>query len=427
MQGHLLFAACASLRTEPSNLSKLLCNVVQRFATMSQIPIVFHKPAGSRSQVLASQNSSLSARHRSPDLVESDKLPGTRSWNLAKGRRPPLQNRPRSLGELSEVSRTSSTTELGKQYKSWASSRADEARSRLEHNASELRWRHARQTYRQTKKQYEIAIDPYKNNAITSTPKLANLRELFELDRAFLEDQAIEFTRRRQNLEVVQQILQRNEMLFMEAARQTMQPDPYIVQSTYSDSQATHALPYDGNARLASPSLQIDSRLTDFYDKEAQMNISGERLADLNYDYNEALWMRQSRVDRGETLSVTDDDFEAQFELERIKTVQALDRATKEVEDSKAVCDAAGIDVEAHRSNVEDHDDATLTDAQFARQEQYQLPFQETTSHMPKEAFDNAETIEDISSDHASDTLVEPLREIQGDDRLNKWIESLSA
>jgi len=80
-----------------------------------------------------------------------------------------------------------------------------------------------------------------------------------------------------------------------------------------------------------------------------------------------------------------------------------------------------------------------LADAQFARQDEYQLPFQEFTSLMPQAAFENAETIENPPSDHASDTLVGSqheekadevvgsLHEEKSDDRLHKWFESLTA
>ena len=389
----------------------------------------------SRSQFLALQNSSLAARFPVLELGASTKPNESRSWDFAIDR-PPLINRPRSLGELSQVSRTSSTVDLGKQFKSWASVRAEEARLRGEFNAAEHRWRRAKQTYQRTRQQYEKAIDPSKTSVDPSSKELANLRELFELDRAYLETQAAEVSRRKKTLEEVQQDLQNNETLFMEAARRTVQPDSLRTRSPTIFSPETTFLPHDGISR-SEP--QLDDRLTKLYDKEAQANIFGERLADLKYDYNEALDTREYRRDHDETLSTTDDQFEATFEDQRAKVFQDLEETTKEVQELRAACEAAGLDVEAHRSNVIDHDDTALADAQFARQDEYQLPFQEFTSLMPQAAFENAETIENPPSDHASDTLVGSqheekadevvgsLHEEKSDDRLHKWFESLTA
>jgi hypothetical protein len=377
---------------------------------------------GSRSQVLASQHSSLLARNPLLELGAST----SRSRSLPTNR-PTLKNRPRSLGALSQVSQTSSNVELGKQYKSWASARAQEARLRAEFNEAELRWRRAKQTYQRTRKQYEKAIDPSKTNVDPSSQELANLRELFGLDRAYLETQAVEVTRRKQTLEAVQRDLQHNETRFIEAARQTMQPELFRAPSPMILPPEVSMIIYDGMGKPELPIPQLDGRLTRYYEKEAQANIFGERLADLNYDYNEALTAREFRRDHDEALSTTDEQFEAGFRQDRAKVEKDLDDATEQVRELKAACDSAGLDVEAHRSNVVDSDDTVLTDAQFTRQEEYQLPFQESTSLMPQAAFDSAETIEDPPSDHASDTFIDSLPGTKTDDRLNKWIESLTA
>lgn len=375
---------------------------------------------GSRSQFLASQYSSRAARYPSPELGASTKALESRSWTFAVDRPAPI-NRRRSLGELSQVSRTSSTVDLGKQYKSWASARAEEAKLRAEFNASELRWRRAKQTYLRTRKQYEKAIDPSKTSVDPSSNTLANLRELFELDRAYLETQAVEVTRRRKTLEEVQQDLQNNVTLFMEAARRTMQQDPYRALSPMVISPEVPMMPHNGIER-SEP--QLDSRLTKLYEKEAQANIFGERLADLEYDYNAALDSREYRRDHDEPLSTTDEQFEATIEQERVKILQGLDEATKEVIEMKAICDAAGLDVEAHRSNVADPDNSALTDASFARQEDFQLPF----AIKPQAAFEDAEIVEKPPSDHGSDTFVDPLHHgSQPNDRLHQWFETLAA
>ena len=180
-------------------------------------------------------------------------------------------------------------------------------------------------------------------------------------------------------------------------------------------------MPHNGIER-SEP--QLDSRLTTLYEKEAQANIFGERLADFEYDYNAALDSREYRRDHDEPLSTTDEQFEATIEQERGKILQGLDEATKEFEEMKAICDAAGLDIEAHRSNVVDHDDTALTDAQIARQEGFQLPF----DIMPQAAFEDAEIVEKPPSDHGSDTFVDPLHhESQPNDRLHQWFETLAA
>lgn len=378
---------------------------------------------GSRSQFLASRHSPHAARYPSPELGVTTKALESRSRTFAVDR-PTLVNRPRSLGDLSQVSGTSSTVDLGKQYKSWASARVEEARLRTEFNASELQWRRAKQAYQRTKKQYEKAIDPSKTSVDPSSSTLANLRELFELDRAYLETQAVEVTRRRKTLEDVQQNLQNNETLFMEAARRTMQPQPLRALSPIVISPEVSMMAHNGNGR---PEPQLDDRLTRLYEKEAQASIFGERLADLEYDYNAALDSREYRRDHDEPLSTTDEQFEATIEQERVKILKDLGEATEEVEEMKAICDAAGLDIEAHRSNVVDHDNDALTDAQLARQEEYRHPFDESTSLMPQAAFEDAEFIEKPPSDHGSDTFIESLHESQPDERLNQWFESLTA
>lgn len=272
----------------------------------------------------------------------------SRSWTFAVDR----PKRRHSLGELSQKSRTSSAVDLGKEYKNLASARAKEANLRADLNASELRWRRAKQTYLRTRGQYEKAIDPSKTTVDPSSSTLANLRKLFEVDRAYLETQAVEVTRQRKTFEQVQLVLQNNESRFVEAARQMMQLDPFHAPSPMVIFTEVSTRPHNGNEGNGRPEAQLDNRSTNLYEEKAQADIFGERLADLEYDYNAAFDSRNLRRDHDEPLCIADEQFEATIEQEQMKILQDLDKANEKVEEMRAICDVAGL-----RSNVADHDD----------------------------------------------------------------------
>lgn len=151
------------------------------------------------------------------------------------------------------------------------------------------------------------------------------------------------------------------------------------------------------------------------------MNIYGEQLADFNYDHWTVLADRERRIDQEETLSVPDENFQADADPRREIITQALDKAIEDADELKAQCEAAGLDLDPYRRNIWDLDDTALSQAEMEHRTEYRKTFEAALASVPPEAFENAELVLATPSDNGSepDEFIEPSR------RVRSWVESV--
>jgi hypothetical protein len=89
-----------------------------------------------------------------------------------------------------------------------------------------------------------------------------------------------------------------------------------------------------------------------YFEWAKKVAVYGEQLADHNYDYWDSRAWRELRKDQGETLSTTDEDFEAEAQRRRDVIVKCLDEAIDKADQLKADCESRGIDL-GRNSSVE--------------------------------------------------------------------------
>jgi hypothetical protein len=125
--------------------------------------------------------------------------------------------------------------------------------------------------------------------------------------------------------------------------------------------------------------------LGEYFQVAAEVQILGERLADHNYEYWDAVAGREYLEDQDEVLSIPNEVFEKGYHEERTSITQQLDNAIKEADRLYAECGKQGIDVEANRMARRDDQDASNNEAE------YQQIFEASLDVIPEEAFKNAE------------------------------------
>lgn len=160
----------------------------------------------------------------------------------------------------------------------------------------------------------------------------------------------------------------------------------------------------------------------DYFKWAADVNIYGEQLADHNYDYWTSLDDRERRQDQDETLSITDEEFEADAQRRREIITKALDEAIDKADRLEAECKSLGIDLNPQKRNIWDLEDIALSKAETEARAEYRQTFEAAFAHVPPEAFENAELVLASPSEHGSDN---------GDcsapsEHIENWVENLS-
>jgi hypothetical protein len=110
--------------------------------------------------------------------------------------------------------------------------------------------------------------------------------------------------------------------------------------------------------------------LKQYFQIAAEVQNLGERLADHNYEYWDAVAMRELKEDQDEVLSIPDKEFEKLHHDERRTITQQLDDAIKEA------------------NRMARRDDPGASD-----EAEYQHIFQDPLDLIPVEAFKNAEIV----------------------------------
>jgi gas vesicle protein len=87
----------------------------------------------------------------------------------------------------------------------------------------------------------------------------------------------------------------------------------------------------------------------EYFDKKGDAGICLERLQELDVDHQEGLTQREFIKDRGDTLEVPDEEFEATYLASRKELVRDLDATQAVVEELEQRCIAAGLSIEPCR------------------------------------------------------------------------------
>jgi hypothetical protein len=306
---------------------------------------------------------------------------------------------------------------------------------------SKTTWQQLRTRYRKSRKQYESAIDPFRP---TSTD-IAALRESLAYHQQALEAHSDKIRTLRQTQDAahkaldnclkvlsgpppsqffgfpyrptlpasVSQHLERSVSVESQTAVNSSTNTVIISaqsSNTFSttDEATTHAaadMVTAGREVPATPSPHNTTMfpnqpalLQRYFQVAAEVQILGERLADHNYEYWDAVAGREYREDQDEVLSIPDEEFEKGYHEERTSITQRLDDAIKEADGLYAECENQGIDVEANRMARRDDQDASNNEAE------YQQIFEASLDLIPVEAFKNAEVVRGATPESDQET-----------------------
>jgi hypothetical protein len=163
--------------------------------------------------------------------------------------------------------------------------------------------------------------------------------------------------------------------------------------------------------------------LDKYLSRAADVSIFGERLAECNYEYWTAVSQREIRQDRDETLSVSEEDFERHWQIEKEIITRDLDSAIRDADELLAVCQKEGLLVESDGQDQWD-DDFVHPDVPDEEHRVTRSPSLEATvTEMPQALFDDAEVVRADPSDDES-MLQEKPKIV---DRVDTWMESVQA
>jgi hypothetical protein len=292
-------------------------------------------------------------------------------------------------------------------------------------------WNELLSQYQQGQLRYEVAVDPYKDDSTSS----AHPSEISTLRKRLMDNSTA--------LEAHFTIVRNIEREYREARtaldlefnhlRLIVPSNPQSITSNSAYSNTTYATKPDRRpswetsaSSMPDPTQNhmpdLEALREDYFKWAADVNIYGEQLADHNYDYWASLGDRERRQDQDETLSVTDEDFEADAQRRREIITKALDEAIEKADRLKAECKSLGIDLNPQRRSIWDLEDAALSEAETEARAEYRKTFEAALAHVPPEAFKNAELVLASASDHGSEGLEYPA----SSERIENWVENLS-
>lgn len=362
------------------------------------------------------------------DIGDRDREIATQS--IAFGRSP-LRHRHRSMGSLSQSAFARTMPHNGvstiEQFQHLEAARAQRTTLQYEFQAAKKRWKQTNKAYRKARSLYEkVALNPF-SETTSDRPDhdIAAIRSRLNRLQTDLESQCSNIRSIRQDLQTARTSVERGEQDFMELlGTQSQHPEPQGVADTLHliHNRRQSVDPVQGSYYYAPPLFPDDESLRDaYFSRAADVNIYGEQLVDFNYDHWTTLADRERRLDQEETLSVPDDEFQADAERRRELITQALDEAIKDADELKAKCEAAGLDLNPHRRNIWDLDDTALSQAEMEHRTEYRKTFEAALARVPPEAFENAELVLVTPSDNASepDVFIEPSR------RVKSWVDSV--
>jgi hypothetical protein len=330
---------------------------------------------------------------------------------------------------------------LVEQFKVWKECRAAATLNDEHLRLSKITWQQLRTRYRKSRKQYESAIDPFRP---TST-NIAALRESLANHQQALEVHSVKLRTLRQTQDAAQKALDDCARVLSGPPPSQFSGSPYWPTSpasvhqhlgrsvsvesqtavhsstdtvvisaqpcaTFSttDEATAHAVadmvtagrevPVTPSPHNTTMSPNQPALLEKYFQVAAEVQILGERLADHNYEYWDAVAGREYREDQDEVLSIPDEEFEKGYHEERTSITQRLDETIKEADRLYAECETQGIDVEANRMARRDDQDASNNEAE------YQQIFEASLDLIPVEAFKNAEVVRGATPESDQET-----------------------
>lgn len=315
---------------------------------------------------------------------------------------------------------------LNEKLKAIEASRAHKKTLRIELKTANRRLKVLRKAYHHSRASYDDAVDPFGSLKDTATSAqiasdIGILRERSDRDRQALEAHSIHVRSIQDAIRTTQRALNRSQNDFEAIALRRPLRDESPRDNTDLQTDATNA-PHSHHTPASS--AQGDQSLLDRYlSRAADVSIFGERLAECNYEYWTAVSQREIRQDRDETLSVSEEDFERHWQIEKEIITRDLDSAIRDADELLAVCQKEGLLVESDGQDQWD-DDFVHPDVPDEEHRVTRSPSLEATvTEMPQALFDDAEVVRADPSDDES-MLQEKPKIV---DRVDTWMESVQA
>jgi len=287
---------------------------------------------------------------------------------------------------------------LNKQLEAIDASRASRKSLRAELKTANRRLKALRKSYHRSRASYDDAVDPSGSlrdaNPTHIDSTIATLRDKSDRDREALEAHSGQIRNIQDALRTAQRALNRSQAEFEAMALQRPLKDDSSHANTDVQTNATN--PPLSQHTPASSAQEEQPLLDKYLRRAADVGIFGERLAECNYEYWTAVSQREMRQDRDETLSVSDEDFERHWQIEKEIITQDLDSAIQDADDLLAACQREGLVVEG--------DDQGQWDAD-----------------LPQDVFEDAEVVRADQSDDES-VLQERPKIV---DRVGTWMQTV--
>lgn len=362
------------------------------------------------------------------------RAPISRPASNTSRRRESAQSRPGSTASVEDTQRPSSER-LIQQWKDVEAARSREQTLVKGLEKAEQEWQRRQKAYRKSRTAYENAVDPFRSltDPVRAGRDIANLRDLHIADRSDAESYATHVRRVQQELQAAQQYRSRNETNFILTARLWVQTPGFQTPVTRLDQPPDWKDGQPGRPKSAASSVpDLDFLMRRFNQKSSDVSVLGERLADHNFEYWSEVARRELRRDQEDALSVPDEEFETNAQLEKESISQELNRAIKEADDIKAQWLSANEALGGGKQTALDPtftaniDTAqstlsALVDEEGGPRAGYQDSLQAALSQIPRTVFEEAEVIRAEVSDAGSDDKPQDRTHA----RVSNWMEQV--
>lgn len=107
--------------------------------------------------------------------------------------------------------------------------------------------------------------------------------------------------------------------------------------------------PTGSSRRTSKASTETPSLVTQYFDQKGDSGVYRERLEELEYDFHEGLLERGMITERGDSLDVSDADFEATYNARRQIIREEIQAAEDKAAELAQECLTEGLDIEKYR------------------------------------------------------------------------------
>ena len=297
--------------------------------------------------------------------------------------------------------------------------------------SAKTHWNELLSQYHQSQLRYEVAIDPYKVDSTSSAhpSDMSALRKQLMRNGRALEAHSIVIRNIEREYDEARTALKMDFTrlrLIVPSNPQSIISNSAYTNTTYATQPDRRQSWHTSASSMPDPTPNHmpdpEALREDYFKWAADVNIYGEQLADHNYDYWTSLDDRERRQDQDETLSTTDEEFEADAQRRREIITKALEEAIDKADRLKTECESLGIDLNPQKRNIWDLEDVALSEAETEARAEYRKTFEAAFAHVPPEAFENAELVLASPSEHGS----EGLEYSAPSERIENWVENLS-